>query len=63
MRTKRFFDPEYQVVKNQSKWVGDEADGEEFPVPSAIENTEPHSTWVGDEAVRWSSRTPAGKMY
>ena len=28
--------PQILFVKNQSKWVGDEADGEEFLVPSAL---------------------------
>ncbi len=52
MRTKPLYDSTFPITKDQTKWVGDEADGEEFLVPSALESSEPHSTWVGDEAVR-----------
>lgn len=52
MRPKPLYDSIFPITKDQTNWVGDEADGEEFPVPSALESSKPHSPWVGDQAVR-----------
>lgn len=51
MRTKPLYDSILPITKNQKNgWEMRQM--AKFPVPSALESSEPHSPWVGDEAVR-----------